>query len=155
MKNRIIKTDNEYNSACERVYEIIHSSEQPINPDSKIGEELELISLLIENYEKEHFNLAPPTPIEAIIFRMEQLNLKQSDIAPLFGGKTRISEVLNGKRSLTLKMITLLHKYLEIPIESLIIENPDYKLTTDNRRKILQINSIKESLQKNRNAAIA
>ena len=155
MKNRIIKTEEEYNIACERVYEIIHSSDKPINPDSKAGEELELISLLIENFEREHYNVESPTAVEAIKFRMEQMNLKQSDIAPLFGGKTRISEVLNGKRHLTLKMITLLHKYLEIPLESLVKENSNYKLSTENRKQLLQISSIRESFSKNRNAAIA
>ncbi len=155
MKNKIIKTEEEYNIACKRVYEIIHSSDKPIDPDSIAGEELELISLLIENFEREHYNVESPTAVEAIKFRMEQMNLKQADIAPLFGGKTRVSEVLNGKRHLTLKMITLLHKYLEIPLESLIEGNPDYKLSTENRRQILQIKSIKESFNKNRNTAIA
>jgi len=155
MQNKIIKTEEEYNMACERVYEIIHGSNKPINPNSKVGEELELISLLIENFEKEHHSVEPPTPIEAIKFRMTQMNLKQSDIAPLFGGKTRISEVLNGKRQLTLKMITLLHKYLEIPLESLVKGNSNYKLSTENRKQLLQINSIRDSFSKNRNAAIA
>lgn len=56
---------------------------------------------------------------------MKQMNLKQQDVAPLFGGKTRVSEVLNGKRALTLKMITLLNRYLGIPLESLISGNKD------------------------------
>ncbi len=154
MNNKIIKTEEEYNMACERVYEIIHSSNKPINPNSETGEELELISLLIENFEKEHYSIEPPSPIDAIKFRMEQMNLKQSDIAPLFGGKTRVSEVLNGKRHLTLKMITLIHKYLEIPLESLINGNTNYKLSTENRRQLLQINSISASLNKNINTAI-
>ena len=86
---------------------------------------------------------------------MEQMNLKQADIAPLFGGKTRVSEVLNGKRQLTLKMISLLHKYLEIPLESLIAEDSKYKLSNENRQKILKISSIRNSYQQNRNTAIA
>lgn len=154
MKTKIIKTEEEYNLACERVYTIIHSSKEPISPNTRAGEELELISLLIENYEQAHYNVQAPTPIEAIKFRMEQMNLKQADIAPLFGGKTRISEVLNSKRRLTLKMITLLHKYLEIPLESLIKGNSNYKLSVEEKKRILQVKSINESL-KNRNAAIA
>jgi len=67
--------------------------------------------------------MVAPSPIEAIKFRMEQMNLKQADIAPLMGGKTRVSEILNGKRALTLKMITLLNRYLGIPLESLISGN--------------------------------
>ena len=72
------------------------------------GEEIELLSFLVENYEHEHYPIEAPNPIKAIKFRIDQMNLKQTDIAPLFGGKTRVSEVLNGKRPLTLKMITLL-----------------------------------------------
>jgi HTH-type transcriptional regulator / antitoxin HigA len=154
MKNRIIKTKEEYEIACERVYEIIHSSENPIEPNSIKGEELELLSLLIENYEKENFSIEAPSPIEAIKFRMEQMNLKQADIAPLFGGKTRVSEVLNGKRPLTLKMIALLHKYLEIPFESLITENYKYNLSNLGKEQLMKIPSIKK-LQSGKNIAIA
>ncbi len=154
MKNSILKTKEDYDSACERVYEIIHSSEYPIKPDSTKGEELELISLLIENYEHENFSLEAPSPIEAIKFRMEQMNLKQTDIAPLFGGKTRVSEVLNGKRPLTLKMIALLHKYLEIPFESLITENYKYHLSNSGKEQLMKIPSIKK-LHSGKNIAIA
>ena len=72
--------------------------------------------------------LGVPDPIEAIKFRMEQMNLRQADIAPLFGGKTRVSEVLHRKRPLTLKMITLLYRYLGIPLESLVAGNKEIKL---------------------------
>jgi HTH-type transcriptional regulator / antitoxin HigA len=154
MKNSIIKTKEEYEIACERVYELIHSSENPIEPNSKPGEEMELLSLLIENYEKENFSLMAPSPIEAIKFRMEQMNLKQTDIAPLFGGKTRISEVMNGKRPLTLRMIALLHKYLEIPFESLITENYKYHLSNLGKEQIMKISSIKK-LHSGKNIAIA
>jgi HTH-type transcriptional regulator/antitoxin HigA len=75
---------------------------------------------------------------------MEQMNLKQTDIAPLFGGKTRVSEVLNGKRPLTLKMITLLNRYLGIPLESLISGNKDIKLEPAKRERILGIASIRD-----------
>ena len=115
MKTKILKTEQEYDEACLRVYNLIHSTEETIEPDSPEGEEMELLSLLIEKYEQEHYPMEAPDPIEAIKFRMEQMNLKQSDIAPLFGGKTRVSEVLNRKRPLTLKMITLLNRYLWNP----------------------------------------
>lgn len=123
MKTKILKTEQEYNEACKRIYSLINSSETPIEPNSPEGEEMELLSLLVEKYEQEHYPVKAPTPLEAIKFRMEQMNLKQSDIAPLFGGKTRISEVLHGKRPLTLKMITLLNRYLGIPLESLVSGN--------------------------------
>jgi HTH-type transcriptional regulator/antitoxin HigA len=73
---------------------------------------------------------------------MEQMNLRQSDIAPLFGGKTRISEVLNGKRPLNLKIIALLHEYLGIPLESLINSEKEIKLEPNIRQKLLNVPSI-------------
>src|ERR1035437_898021 len=92
MKTKILKTGQEYNDACERIYSLINSSEKSIEPNSQEGEEIELLSLLIENYEHEHYPIEAPNPIEAIKFRIDQMNLKQTDIAPLFGGKTRVSE---------------------------------------------------------------
>jgi HTH-type transcriptional regulator/antitoxin HigA len=154
MKTKIIKTKEEYNAACERVYELIHSTEDAIEPVSPKGEELELLSLLIEKYEQEYHQMAAPDPIEAIKFRMDQMNLRQQDIAPLFGGKTRVSEVLHGKRALTLKMITLLNRYLGIPLESLIGGNTEIKLEAENKDKLLKISSIREYLKGSRVAMI-
>ncbi len=154
MKTKIIKTKEEYNAACERVYELIHSTEDAIEPVSPKGEELELLSLLIEKYEQEYHQMAAPDPIEAIKFRMDQMNLRQQDIAPLFGGKTRVSEVLHGKRALTIKMITLLNRYLGIPLESLIGGNTEIKLEAENKDKLLKISSIREYLKGSRVAMI-
>lgn len=144
MKTKILKTEQEYNEACERIYTLINSNENAIESDSPEGEEMELLSLLVEKYEQEHYPVFAPNPIEAIKFRMDQMNLKQSDVAPLFGGETRVSEVLHGKRSLTLKMITLLNRYLGIPLESLITGNREVKLEPEKREKLLRIKSIKE-----------
>lgn len=146
MKTRILKTEQQYNEACERIYNLINSTEKQIEPNSPEGEEIELLSLLVEKYEQEHYPIEAPNPIEAIKFRMEQMNLKQADVAPLFGGKTRVSEVLNGRRPLTLKMITLLNRYLGVPLESLITGNRDVKLEEEKREKILNITSIREYL---------
>ena len=154
MKTKILKTEQEYNDACERIYRHINSSESAIEPDSLKGDEIELLSLLVEKYEQEHHQLEAPDPIEAIKFRMEQMNLKQADIAPLFGGKTRVSEVLNGKRVLTLKMITLLNRYLGIPLESLISGNKEITLETEKKEKLLKISSIQEYLKGGRAAMI-
>jgi HTH-type transcriptional regulator / antitoxin HigA len=96
--------------------------------------------------------LDPPSPIGAIEFRMEQMNLNQTDIAPLFGGKTRVSEVLNGKRVLTLKMITLLNRYLGIPLESLIQGNKEIKLDAEKRKMLLNLDSVREYLKNNKTA---
>jgi len=154
MKTKILKTEQEYNEACKKIYSIINSSEKAIEPDSPQGEELELRSLLVEKYEQEHHRLDAPDPIQAILFRMEQMNLKQKDIAPLFGGETRVSEVLHGKRNLTLKMITLLNRYLGIPLESLVSGNKEIILETENRDKLLNISSIQEFLKGGRAAMI-
>lgn len=154
MKTKILKTEQEYNEACERIYTLMNSSKNSIEPDSPEGEEMELLSLLIEKYEHENYRMEAPSPLEAIKFRMEQMGLKQNDIAPLFGGKTRVSEVLNGKRTLTLKMITLLNRYLGIPLESLISGNKEIKLMDEKRDKLLNVNSIKEYLKMNRVASV-
>ncbi|MDP3912423.1 MAG: hypothetical protein Q8R96_01625 [Bacteroidota bacterium] len=154
MKTKIIKTEREYNEACARIYSLINSSENPIEPNSSEGEELELLSMLVEKYEQESYSAEAPNPIEAIRFRMEQMNLKQSDIAPLFGGKTRVSEVLNNKRPLSLKMITLLHEYLGIPYESLISGENENKLEPKNRRKLLNVPSISKYLSINNAEAV-
>jgi HTH-type transcriptional regulator/antitoxin HigA len=152
MRTKILKTEQEYNEACKRIYSLMKSSENDIEPESPEGEELELLSLLVEKYEMEYHLLGAPDPIEAIKFRMEQLNLKQTDIAPLFGGKTRVSEVLHRKRPLTLKMITLLNRYLGIPFESLVSGNKEIKLESEKREKLLSISSIQEYLKNSRTA---
>ena len=154
MKTKILRTDAEYNEACERIYQLINNSEDAIEPNSPEGEEMELLSLLVEKYEQENHQMEAPLPIEAIKFRMEQMNLKQADVAPLFGGKTRVSEVLNGKRNLTLKMITLLNRYLGIPLESLMSGNKEIRLEDDMKEKLLHISSIKEYLSRGRAAVI-
>ena len=154
MKTKILKTEQEYSATCDRIYELIHSTGNAIEPDSPEGEEIEILSLLVEKYEQEHHHMDAPDPIESIKFRMEQMNLKQRDVAPLFGGKTRVSEVLNGKRALTLKMITLLNRYLGIPLESLIIGNKEIKLQDEQKEKLLKISSIRDYLKGSRAATI-
>ena len=81
---------------------------------------LEAIALLAHEYEKKHFSIPKPDPIEAIKERMEQLNLSQKDVAAYFGGKNRVSEVLSGKRKMTLKMAYALHVNLHISPETLL-----------------------------------
>jgi HTH-type transcriptional regulator/antitoxin HigA len=152
MKTKILRTEQEYNEACERIYILINGTDEANEPNSPEGEEIELLSLLVEKYEQEHFPIEAPNPIAAIKFRMEQMNLKQTDVAPLFGGKTRVSEVLHGKRPLTLKMITLLNRYLGIPLESLVIGNKEVELEPEKREKLLGITSIKDYISGSRAA---
>lgn len=154
MKIKILKTEQDYKDACERIYKLIHSDENLAELNSPKGEEMELLSLLIEKYEQEHYPIEAPNPIEAIKFRMDQMNLKQADLAPLFGGKTRISEVINGKRPLSLKMIALLNRYLGIPLESLIVGNKDIQLDSEKRQKLLSVESIKEYVSDSKAALI-
>lgn len=154
MKTRILKTERDYNEACNRIYSLIHGVADAIEPDSPEGEELELLSLLVEKYEQENHPMSAPNPIEAIKFRMEQMNLRQTDIAPLFGSKTRVSEVLHGKRPLTLRMITLLNRYLGIPLESLVGGNKNIMLEPEKRKKLLSISSIRNYIGNTRAAMI-
>lgn len=84
------------------------------------GDELEILSLLIEQYEDKNFPIDLPDPIEAIKFRMEQLGLTQTDLANIVGHKSRASEIMNRKRKLSLDMIRQLHKNLHIPTEVLV-----------------------------------
>lgn len=153
MNLKVIKTEKQYKVAVERIYKLINSEIDQIDPDSLKGDELELLSILVERYEEEQFPKTAPDPIDAIRFRMDQMNLKQKDIAPLFGGETRASEVLNGKRQLTLKMITMLNRYLDIPLESLIGGNKKYKLDPSRKKKIMKVPVIRELLA-NRNTAV-
>lgn len=154
MKLKVIRTKKEYEAATDRIYSLINSQAEQIERGSKKGDEIELLSLLVEKYEEENFPISAPDPIEAIKLRMDQMNLKQKDIAPLFGGETRASEVLNGKRQLTLKMITMLNRYLDIPLESLIRGNTRYKLDPGRKKKILKVPVLKEFLSKRKTAIL-
>ncbi len=147
MKISVIKNEAQYEAACQRVYEAMNGSRKPIIPGSSEADEIELLSILIEKFERENFPVGPPDPVEAIKFRMDQMSLKQKDIAPLFGGKTRISEVLNKKRPLSIKMIILLNRYLGIPLESMVAGNKSVKLKPDERKLVLSVPSIGEYLK--------
>jgi HTH-type transcriptional regulator / antitoxin HigA len=115
MKAKVIKTEEEYNQAIKRLEVIFDAS-----ADSAEGDEAELLAVLIENYENEHYPIDAPDPIEAIKFRMEQMDMDNNDLAKVIGYKSRVSEIFNRKRKLTLKMIRNLHEKLKIPYESLI-----------------------------------
>ena len=153
MNPRVIKTEKDYKAAIARIYELMNSEAVQIEPGSSKGDELELLSILVERYEDEQFPKRAPDPVDAIKFRMDQMGLKQKDIAPLFGGETRASEVLNGKRHLTLKMIAMLTRYLDIPLESLISGNKKYKLDPSRKKKIMGVPAIRDFLAR-RNIAV-
>ncbi len=115
MDFKILKTKKDYENALKRLEKVFDAK-----PGSKESNELELLAMLIERYEKEHFPIDAPDPVEAIKFRMEQLGMKQKDLDKIIGGKNRVSEILNRKRKLSLEMIRNIHASLYIPLESLI-----------------------------------
>jgi HTH-type transcriptional regulator / antitoxin HigA len=115
MNINLIKSENDYQKALQRL-EVIFDSKKG-TPE---GDELELLGIIIENYEDEKFPIDLPDPIEAIKFRMEQLGYTQNDLAKIIGLKSRASEILNRKRKLTLEMIRQLHNRLNIPTDILI-----------------------------------
>lgn len=115
MEIKVIKTEEEYNQAIKRLETIFDA---PANTSE--GDEAEILGILIEKYEDEFYPIEPPDPIEAIKFRMEQMNMDNKDLAEIIGYKSRVSEIFNRKRKLNLKMIRNLHEKLKIPYESLI-----------------------------------
>ena len=115
MEIKVIKTEEDYKTTMKRFEEIFHA---PI--DSKEGDEAELLSILIERYEEEHYPIEAPDPIDAIKFRMEQMEMSNKELAQIIGYKSRVSEIFSRKRKLTLNMIRSLHKKMNIPYEALI-----------------------------------
>jgi HTH-type transcriptional regulator/antitoxin HigA len=115
MKIAPIRNEKDYQNALERL-ELIFDAQK----GSEKGDELEILSILIDRYENENFPIGMPDPIEAIKFRMEQMGMKQKDLAEVVGFKSRVSEILSKKRKLTLDMIRKLNTTLHIPTEVLI-----------------------------------
>ncbi len=110
-----IRNETDYQNALNRLEDIFDAKNE-----SAEGDELEILSILIDQYENEHFPIEMPDPIEAIKFRMEQMGMKQKDLAKVMGFNSRVSEILNKKRKLTLNMIRKLNETLHIPTEVLI-----------------------------------
>jgi len=117
MQYKVIKTEEEYKQALIRL-EIIFDAD----PETAEGDELDLLSLLIDNYEKIYFPIDLPDPIEAIKFRMEQMNYKPKDLADVIGSRSRVTEILGKKRKLSLDMIRKINKHMHISTEVLVQE---------------------------------
>jgi HTH-type transcriptional regulator / antitoxin HigA len=122
MKPKVIKTERDHQAALAYIETLMDKA----SPNEA---ELELWSLLVEKYEEEHFPIAAPDPIEAIRFRMEQAGLTPADLRPYMQSKSKISEVMNRKRPLSLSMIRALHRGLQIPAEVLVQESQAPYLT--------------------------
>lgn len=120
IKIKPIKSESDYEAALERVGDLMDAK-----ANTPEGDELDILTTLIEAYETKHHPINAPNPVEAILFRMDQFGLKDKDLIPFIGQSGRVSEVLNYKRKLTLLMIRKLHAGLNIPTESLV---QDYKL---------------------------
>jgi len=110
-----IKTDKDYRKALLRIEGLMDAT-----PNSKAGDELDVLATLVEAYERDHFPIKSPDPVEAILFRMEQMGLDRRALEPFLGGRSRVSEVLNRKRSLSMSQIRKLHDGLDIPLVNLI-----------------------------------
>ncbi len=115
MDIRPIKTDADYRAALNDIENLMMAQ-----PDTAEGEKLDILVTLVEAYEAKHFPMDLPDPVEAIRFEMERKGLTVKDLEPMIGKSNRVYEILNHKRSLTLKMIWKLHEGLGIPAESLI-----------------------------------
>lgn len=112
-----VRNDSDHKNALHRIDALWDAK-----PDTPEGDELEVLIELVNAYEEAHFVIKSPDPIEAIKFRMEQQGMTDVDLVPYLGQRSRVSEVLNRKRKLSLQMIRKLHSGLNIPIESLIAE---------------------------------
>jgi len=122
MKPKVIKTEAEYDAALERIDELFDAK-----PGTSEGDELELLGTLVEVYEKQNFPIAPPDARSAIRFRMEQQGLKAKDLIPFIGSASKVSEVLSGRRDLSVAMIRRLVEGLGIPAKALLKE-PETKI---------------------------
>ncbi len=110
-----IKTAQDHDRALGRIEQLMEAK-----PGTKAGDELDVLTTLVEAYEAKHHAIYPPDPIEAITFRMDQLGMTRKDLETVLGGRGRVSEILTKKRNLSLEMIRQLHSKLHIPLESLI-----------------------------------
>jgi len=131
VKPKLIKTKEEHDAAVERIAKLIECDPRAGTP---AGDELELLAHLVADYEEKHHSIGLPDPLTAIRFRMEQQGLRPKDLAPYLGGANRVSEVLAGKRALTVPMIHRLHHELGIPAEALVKERS--KRTNRNRSSL-------------------
>ena len=115
MTIHLIKTEKDYKKALLRIDGLMDAT-----PNSQAGDELDVLATLVEAYERVHFPINSPDPVAAILFRMEQMGLDRKSLEPFLGGRSRVSEVLNKKRSLSMSHIRKLHDGLNIPLENLI-----------------------------------
>jgi HTH-type transcriptional regulator/antitoxin HigA len=112
-----IKTEDQYSEALARVYELMQTD---VLENSTESDELEVLSILVKEYETDHYPIPSPNPLEAIKFRLDQMGLSEKELGEILGYRSRKSEILSGKRKLSLSMIRKLNEILHIPAEVLI-----------------------------------
>ena len=115
MNIRPIKNENDYRNALLRIEELMDAE-----LDTEAGAELDVFATLVDAYERNHFPIDTPDPVEAILFRMEQTGISRKELEQFLGSRSRVSEVLNRKRDLSITQIRKLHAGLNIPYENLL-----------------------------------
>ena len=113
---KVIKTEKEYQKSLARIYELMNS----VKKNTEAGDELELLVLLVEKYEEQHYPIPSPDPVEFLEYMMNTKGLRQSDLVEYIGSKSTVSQIMNRKRSLTVDMIRKLSKGLKIPVQGLV-----------------------------------
>ncbi|HLT42256.1 MAG TPA: hypothetical protein VKZ95_06080 [Sphingobacteriaceae bacterium] len=114
---RLIKNDAQYEDTLARIYELMQLD---LQPDTNESDELEILSMLVKKFEDENYPVPEPTPLEAIKYRMEQMNISDAELSKILGARSRKSEILSGKRKLSLSMIRALKERLNISADILI-----------------------------------
>ena len=115
MEIRPIKTEKDYKSVLKQIEQLFSAA-----PGTTEGDRLEVLATLVEAYEDKHYHIPMPDPVEAIVYHLESRGLTRRDLEPFIGSRARVSEILNRRRSLSLKMIRKLSTGLGIPVEVLI-----------------------------------
>ena len=115
MNIRPIKSEADYSAALKEIEDLFDAA-----PNTPEGDRLEVLATLVEAYEEKHYSIPAPAPVEAILYFMESRGLTRRDLEPYIGNRARVSEILNRKRPLSLKMIQRLHAGLRIPAEALL-----------------------------------
>lgn len=112
MNWKVLKTEEDYNRASKRLMEIFHEK-----PNTPLGDELELLIVLVKDYDDKHYQLPELDALEVIKYKMQEMGLKAKDLEPIIGSKGHISAILSGKREITLKMAQKLKNYFSLPAD--------------------------------------
>jgi HTH-type transcriptional regulator/antitoxin HigA len=112
MNWKVLKTEQDYSTATNRLMDIFHAEQG--TPD---GDEMELLMVLVKDYDDKHYVIAQPNPLEAIKYKMEERGIKAKDLEPIIGSKGHISSILSGRREITLKMAQKLKDYFQLPAD--------------------------------------